>query len=221
MPTNLEAWAEFYQQGGGLMHAILAMAVLGLALVLERSWRLVVGQNVDVRRLMPRVQSCLLAGDTAGALRLCPPSRSVVHRVIRAGLMEGVDPERAAAAVREEQRCLEPGLRRWLPALSSIASIAMMIGLLGTILSLIGGFHQCAMAYMSAAQRAAALAKGISIAIHTTGFGILVGILMLSARLWLVHTCEKLLADMALCGAKVVNLIRIVRAPVPCDSPYR
>ncbi|MEM9461311.1 MAG: MotA/TolQ/ExbB proton channel family protein [Myxococcota bacterium] len=220
MPTNLEDWAEFYQQGGVLMHGILAMAVIGLGLVLERSWRLVVGQNVNVRRLMPRVQSRLLAGDTAGALRLCTSSRSVVHRVIRAGLMEGVDPERAAAAVREEQRGLEPGLRRWIPALSSIASIAMMIGLLGTILSLIGGFR-CGIASVSAAQRAAALANEISIAVHTTGFGILVGILMLSARLWLVHTCEKLLADMALCGAKVVNLIRIVREPVPCDSPYR
>jgi biopolymer transport protein ExbB len=217
VPTTLDAWATFYRD---LMHVILAFGILGIAIIVERCWRLYVGQRIDARRLMYVVQSQLLAGDTAGALRSCPPGRSVVSRIARAGLMEGVDPQRAEAAVREERLYLEPRLRKRLVTLGALANLSMLVGLLGTIEGLIGGF-QCG-AFPSAAARAAALADSIGIAVHTTGFGILVGIVLLSARVFLVSSCDKLVADVVLCGAKVVNLIRIIREPVHAAGlPYR
>ena len=214
-------WAEFYQQGGSIMHAILAVAVVGFVLVLERFWRLWAGQRVDVRRLMALVQGRVLAGDTRAALRLVPKSRSYIRRVVRAGLMAGVASHRAEAAVHEERLIVEPQLTKWLPTLSSLAGLAMLIGLLGTIFGMIGGFH-CGMATVSADQRAAALAKQIAIAIHTTGFGILVGVGLLSARLLLQIRADSLARDVALCGARVVNLVRVAVEPVPVsNSPYR
>ena len=216
----MPSWTEFYQQGGSTMHAILAVAIVGFVLVIERYWRLWAGQRVDVRRLMALVQGRILAGDTKAALRLVPESRSYVRRVVRAGLMAGVATHRAEAAVHEERLCVEPQLRRWLPTLSSLATIAMLIGLLGTIFGMIGGF--CTPATVSADQRAAALSKEIAIAIHTTGFGILVGVTLLSARLFLQTRSDNLARDVALCGARVVNLVRVAAEPVPVsDSPYR
>jgi biopolymer transport protein ExbB len=74
----------------------------------------------------------------------------------------------------------------------------------------------------SAAQRAAALAESIGIAVHTSGFGIMVGVLLLSARLWLSSLSDRLVANVELCGAKVVNLIRVVRTPSQrATPPYR
>ena len=214
-------WTEFYQQGGSIMHAILAVAAIGFALVLERFWRLWVGQRVDVRRLMALVQGRILAGDTTAALRLVPESRSYIRRVVRAGLMAGVASHRAEAAVHEERLLVEPQLTRWLPTLSSLASLAMLIGLLGTIFGMIGGF-QCSMANVTVAQRSAALSMQIAIAIHTTGFGILVGVGLLSARLFLQIRADSLARDVALCGARVVNLVRVAVEPVPLpSSPYR
>ncbi len=219
MPHSITTWADFYQQGGTLMHVILGLGIIGLVIIIERTWRLMIGQRIDVRRLMSAVQDHLFAGDTEGALRMCPPGRSVVLRVVRAGLRAGVDPMRTEAAIREQRLLYEPGLRKRLPTLSTIANLAMLVGLLGTIFGLIGGFR-CGI--VSAAERQAALAHEIAIAVHTSGFGILVGVMLLSARLVLVNVAEKLVADVALCGAKVVNLIRIIRSPVPSSGlPYR
>lgn len=217
MPLNLSTWTEFYNLGGALMHVILGLAVLGALLVIERTWRLCIGQDADPRRLMAQVQSALLAGDTEAALRSCGRSADV-HRIVRAGLRHGLDPRRAEAAVREQWFALEPSLRRWLPTLSSIAGLAMLVGFLGTVFGLIGGFH-CGV--VSAEARAGAIARSISIAIHTSGFGILVGVGLLSARLVLVNASEKLVGDVALCGIKLVNLIRTIAAPPPGSQPAR
>lgn len=218
---NTDAWIAFYQEGGSLMHVILGLGVLGLAIVIERCWQLYGGQRLDVRRLMDTVQRRLFAGDMAGALRSCPAGRSVVVHIVRAGLMAGVDPQRTEAAIREERLYLEPRLRKRLLTLGAIANLAMLVGLLGTIFGMIQGFSSCTFV-VSAEARAASLAHGIGIAIHTTGFGILVGIVLLSARLMLAHACEKLVADVAVCGARVVNLIRIIREPARATGiPYR
>ena len=203
------------------MHVILALGVLGVLIVLERVWQLRVGQQVDVPRLMGLVQARLLARDTAGALSLCPPGRSHVLCVMRAGLMAGVDPLRAEAAVQEQRLYLVPRLRAGLPTLSAIAGLAMLVGLLGTIMGLIGGFT-CGGGFASSELRAATIARSIGIAVHTSGFGIMVGIMLLSARLWLTSLSERLVANVELCGAKVVNLIRVVRTPSRGTAPpYR
>ncbi len=213
------AWSEFYQEGGTVMHVILSIAVIGFVVVLERCWGLRIGLHTHVPKLMALVQGRILAGDTAGALRLCR-GRCHVERVIRAGLMAGVDPLRTQAAVEEEQLLIVPTLRRFLPTLATLANLAMLVGLLGTTFGMVSGFH--CMGTVSAVERAAALAKSISIAVHSTGFGILVGILLLSARLVLHAIAERLVAQVALCGAKVVGLIRVAREPLPsAASPYR
>jgi biopolymer transport protein ExbB len=141
---------------------------------------------------------------------------------MRAGLMAGIDRWRAQGAVQEEQLEVLPVLQRRIPLLSSLASIAMLIGLLGTIAGLIGGFH-CGGAAVNADQRAVALAKSISIAINTTGFGLLVSIVLLSARVWLQSLSEGLVADVALYGARIVNLVTLATEPAPATTgtPYR
>ncbi len=219
VPIELQAWVDFYQQGGLVMHAILFIAVIGFAVVFERCWYLRIGLNVDASKLMALVQGRILAGDTEAALRLCE-GRSHIEHVIRAGLMAGVDPVRAGAAVEEQQLLTVPRLRRFLPTLATLANLAMLVGLLGTVLGMTSGF--ACVATVSAAARAGALANSISIAVHSTGFGILVGILLMSVRLVLHTIAERLVFQVTSCGAKVVNLIRVAREPFPSSaSPYR
>ncbi len=220
MPITLDAWAEFYEQGGEPMHVILFIACVGFAVMVERSWSLLFRLDGSGSRLMAVVQCRLLAGDTAAALRCCTRRRAAVARVVHAGLMAGVDTCRAHAAIDEVRMEVEPLLRRRLPLLSTLASLAMLVGLLGTVFGLISGFsgHHG----ISAADRTAAIAGGLGMAIHTTGFGILVGIVLLSARLVLGHASDRIMGDVAWCAAKVVNLVTVVRqVPASLGSPYR
>ena len=212
---------EFYQQGGAFMHCIALTALIGGCVVLERAAVLLFRYDVNARRLWARVQGRMLAGDSAGALRMCTARSSAVARVVHAGLMAGVDRWRAEGAVRETVLEIKPALFRRVTLLSSLASIAMLLGLLGTIFGMIGGFH-CA-ATVSADQRATALAKSISLTINTTGFGLLVAIPLLAAQIWLRALRDRLAADLELFGARVVNLVCTMTDPAPLEpgSPYR
>jgi biopolymer transport protein ExbB/TolQ len=67
-----------------------------------------------------------------------------------------------------------PVFHRRLPLLAVSANLSTLLGLLGTIAGLIIAFE--AVAGVAAAQRTAALAGGISVAMATTGFGLLVAI---------------------------------------------
>jgi biopolymer transport protein ExbB/TolQ len=67
-----------------------------------------------------------------------------------------------------------PVFHRRLPLLAVCANLSTLLGLLGTIAGLIIAFE--AVAGVAAAQRTAALAGGISVAMATTGFGLLVAI---------------------------------------------
>lgn len=73
-----------------------------------------------------------------------------------------------------------PSINRRIPLLAVSANIATLLGLLGTIVGLIMAFD--AVANVAAAQRTAALAAGISVAMATTGFGLVVAIPTLAAH---------------------------------------
>lgn len=108
--------------------------------------------------------------DRAWALR---SSASPVERVVAAGagLGTAADAERAMEAATIEA---ELSLRRRLGWLGTIASVATMIGLFGTVYGLIVAF--AALGDVGAAERAARLAEGTSTSMATTAFGLFVAI---------------------------------------------
>jgi biopolymer transport protein ExbB/TolQ len=220
VPTTMSSWVDFYSQGGTLMHAIFAIGCVGFAVAIEGAWSLLVRLDGDARRLRSVVESRFVDGDTKGAVQACVGRSSAVARILRAGLMASVDRDRTRAAVREAQLQIEVLVRRRLPMLSTLAGLAILVGLLGTVFGLISGFS-CPVT-VSADQRAAALARSLGIAVHTTGFGLLVAIPLLVARLVVFTAAEKIKGDVAHTGAWIVDLVAHVRAPKQIrDAPYR
>ena len=202
------------------MHAILLIGCVGMGIAIERTWCLARWLRIDAVRLCARVRTRLLGGDTAGALRLCAARRSPIEHVLHAGIMACVDRRRAEIAVHEARSEVEPLLHRRLSVLSTLASLACLVGLLGTIFGLIGGFH-CG-GTMNAYAYSAVIARELGIAMNTSAFGILVAVLLLSAKLVLVHASERLAADLASCSARFLDVVGVVREPPPLRrSPYR
>lgn len=192
------------------MHWVAVVAVLGMAVLVERVWVLGVRERSGGRTLFLRVRGRLLLEDTQGALQLCA-GPGAVARVMHAGLMAGVDRTRAQGRVREVQLGCMPRLTQRIGVLSSLAGLAALCGLLGTIDGMTGGTH--CVATVSADQRAAALAMEIAAALNTTGFGILVAIVLRSAALFLQTRRDRLVCEIELYGAAVVNLVGIVTEP--------
>jgi biopolymer transport protein ExbB/TolQ len=86
-----------------------------------------------------------------------------------------------------------------------VANVATLLGLLGTIVGLIQAFSALESAAPDA--RAAALAKGISVAMNTTAFGLIVAIPCMAAAMFLQAVTTKILNEIDQYSVKLENLL--------------
>jgi len=169
------------KQGGYLVAALILLVILQTTFIIERSWSLRKAQGRGpLPVFLTNVRKRLHAGDVDGAVKLCAQQRGSAANVIRAGLeryqqvrSEGAPKEKIVAetqaAIQEANGLEVPLLERNLIALSTIASISTMIGLLGTVLGMIRSF--AALGHTGAVD-ATKLAVGISEALINTAGGL-------------------------------------------------
>ena len=185
---NLPALGPIGEQmkaGGPLVAMLILLLILETAFIIERTWSLRKAQGKgSMPEFLNNVRKKLHAGDVDGTIQLCGQQRGSAANVIRAGLeryqqvrAEGAPREKIVAdtqaAIQEANGLEVPLLERNLIALSTIASIATMIGLLGTVIGMIRSF--AALGH-SGAVDAQKLAVGISEALINTAGGLFIAI---------------------------------------------
>lgn len=163
---------ELVIAGGWVMVPILLSSVLALAIGIERCWALraaLVTPEPLVRRVDALAGRTLAGADLAG-LR----DDSPLGRVLAAGLAARGQP-RAVVRERIEEtgRHVVHDLERYLNTLGTIAAVAPLLGLLGTVFGMIQVFAVITAAGVGDAR---ALAGGISQALLTTAAGLCVAI---------------------------------------------
>jgi biopolymer transport protein ExbB len=126
------------------------------------------------------------------------------------------DEEALQTAADDAATLVLPDLSKRLPALGVLANSATLIGLLGTITGLITAISGVGVA--DAAQRSAYLSAGISEALHTTAFGLMVAIPTLMIQGWLNARVEGVAQDIdqlsiRLSKALTQNAARAARGP--------
>ena len=176
---------EQMKQGGPLVAALIMLIILQTAFIIERLWSLKKAQGRgSLPAFLNNVRKRLHNGDVDGAIKVCGEQRGSAANVIRAGLeryqqlkSEGAPKEKIVAetqaAIQEANGLEVPLLERNLIALSTIASIATMIGLLGTVVGMIRSF--AALGHTGAVD-ASKLAIGISEALINTAGGLFAAI---------------------------------------------
>lgn len=190
------ALTEFLTRGGPALWVIAALSVLTAALILWKFW--------DLARLgaWSRGPSEAAVADWRRGARDAAVTRLASRnglraRVSRRAMETRLDALPEAAAREETQRVGKLALmnaRRGLRALELIATIAPLIGLLGTVLGMIEAFQ----ALQAAGNRAdpAALAGGIWQALLTTAAGMAVAIPAAMALSWFESICDRVQVDM-------------------------
>lgn len=176
----------YVKQGGPLIVLGLALFFLALTFAAERLFALArAGGRGDAGSFVQAVKAAILAGRPAEASEACRRQGGCLANVIGAGLERYCDRKPLAAGRKDlidetrrafiEAGALEsPHLERNLTALSTIASIATLVGLLGTTIGMIRSFQ--AMSHAGAPD-AAQLALGISEALVNTALGLVTAIL--------------------------------------------
>jgi biopolymer transport protein ExbB len=184
LPTVGEIGKQMYE-GGPLVAGLILLIILQTAFIIERVWSLKKASGKGpLPAFLNNVRRSLHAGDIAAALEACKQQRGSAANVIRAGLeryqqlrAEGAPKEKIVAetqaAIQEANGLEVPLLERNLIALSTIASIATMVGLLGTVIGMIRSFAALGHTGSVDAQQ---LAVGISEALINTAGGLFVAI---------------------------------------------
>ncbi len=188
--TSDNAIVHSIYQGGPLVVLLIMILIMLIVFVIERYISLygVSKGKSSVQVFFKKLITLLQQNDFDGALAACDKQRGTTANVLRAGIDKyrevkddgGMDTEKriqVTHAAIEEANALEgPLLERNLIALSTIASIATMVGLLGTTIGMIRAFAATGHAEGGVID-ATSLAQGISEALINTAGGLISGIL--------------------------------------------
>lgn len=178
---------QFIKDGGYLVIALITLTIMVTTFIFERllSLRKAQGKNA-IPTFLRNVQGALHEKDIAQAIQLCAEQRGSLATVLKNGLERYQNLSRTGAVLEQrevmdevqhaidEALMLEvPLLEKNLIALSTIASVSTMIGLLGTVLGMIRSFQAMANA---GAPDAIQLSIGISEALINTAGGLIAAI---------------------------------------------
>ncbi len=176
---EIDTIATFFRNGGTFMYIISGTFVIGAAIIVERGFVLIYSYNVDGKALWKKVSIFIKAGHLDKAKALCYDSKAPLMRILDTGLSASKDSERAVQnAIDEIALEIIPSVDKRIPYLLTLANIATLLGLLGTIHGLIQSFSAVGSADPS--QKASLLAGGIALALNTTSFGLMVAFPLLA-----------------------------------------
>ena len=198
---------RFFQEGGAFMVPIAIIMAIGLAISLERFFFLLKeksGNRSAFDELLPMLQK----RDLRSALNYANSSNTHIGNIFAAGIARIPGSQR-----REEiEYALEEGLMEAIPQLekrtqyvATLANIATLMGLLGTIMGLIAAFT--AVANAAPAEKATLLSQSISVAMNTTAFGLIAAIPLLLMHSYLQTKTSEIVDSIEMAGVKFLNII--------------
>ncbi len=176
---------KYIRDGGPLVAGLIMLSIMSVTLTFERLFTISRARGKEaIPTFMVKVRKKIDAMDIEGAAEMCSKQRGSLANVLRAGLdryaVVRTAPIDRQMKMQEVQKAMEeanmlevPLLERNLIALATIASIATMVGLLGTVLGMIRSF--AALGHTGSVD-AVKLAVGISEALINTAGGLFVAI---------------------------------------------
>ena len=203
---TLEPIIRFFQEGGLFMYPILIIFAGGLAIAIERYvyLSLAIGSN---KRIWKRILPHLNEGDFKAALQAANKSRTAIGTMLTYGLARA----RTARRRDDVEVAMEEGLMEAIPRmekrthyLSTLANIATLLGLLGTIIGLIQAFT--AVSNADPAEKADMLSASISVAMNTTAFGLMAAIPLLLVYAFLQSKTTAIVDSMEMASVKFLNI---------------
>lgn len=182
-----------FNEGGGFMWPILISLVLGLAFVIFKFISL--GRaSVNTKKFIVDVKKALDDGGVDKAVEVCSKNSGSIASVFQAGLLradEGI--EAAEKAVISYGSIEMSFLERGMIWISTFISIAPLLGFAGTVAGMIQAFDSIAAAKNISPE---IVASGISVALLTTLFGLIVAMILQVFYNYFIARIDKLVVDM-------------------------
>ena len=200
---------KFVQDNFAHVAPILLAALIGLAITIERFRALVFSYPIrQSASFFEKIRILTLADKISEAIVLCDKNKGKpAANIVREGLLRAHQPEvmiehglEIALGEAQDRVKARTGF------LSTIANVATLLGLFGTIVGLVQSFE--AVGHASAQQRSALLAAGISTAMNATMLGLAVAIPAMVAFSFLMNRANRLNAELDRCVVRVLDILK-------------
>jgi biopolymer transport protein ExbB len=194
------------------------MSIAGVALVI---WRILLNINgkTNMNEFLPAFQERLEKEGIDGALRYCRSRSDIIpHRLFVAGLensKQGLAAVRRAMANAIELEIL-PDLNFLLPPILAIAKVATMVGLLGTVISMIRTFSAIQSAKGGDVQSQSA---SIGLALIATALGLVTAIPLAFSHVLFKAWVAKFETRMKSSAQKLILLLQATRTTAKPAAP--
>lgn len=198
---------HFFQEGGLFMYPIALVAVCAIAIAVER-WFFLRRVQKENAVLWAEVSPLIAQGDLETAARVTEGSDTAIARIISNGIAQArVDKRRSEVEVATEEGLMEvlPAIEKRTHYLATFSNMAVLMGLLGTVIGLIGAF--AALGSADPAEKADLLSAGISEAMNCTAFGLMTAIPALMIHAYLQSRTTALVDGLEGVCAKFVSTV--------------
>lgn len=198
---------RFFQNGGPFMYPIAVVLIVGMAVAIER-WLYLSHAKMVNRKAFERLLPLLKKRDYQGVMTLGKSVNAPIARIIASGVARmSQTGQRDDIELAMEEAVMEamPRLEKRTPYLATLANIATLLGLLGTIIGLIAAFT--AVAEADPAEKAGLLSQSISVAMNTTAFGLISAIPLLLCHALLQSKTNQIVDSLDMAGVKCLNLL--------------
>lgn len=209
------------ERGGSVMWVLLLVSLFGFVIFLERTLFLHRGQ-IRTSQFLDGIRNLVEKGRRLEALTLCEDMPGPIPGVVKAILMQAGKSEGIMRKAAEEAALVEiPILERRIGVIATIARIAPLLGLLGTVLGMIEAFFGVPLSGSTGYPTFGLLLGGISQALLTTAFGLMIAIMAHVAHHFLHGRVRALVHDMEYTGHNLIQLMQHspTGEPIPDEPP--
>ncbi|MES2963430.1 MAG: MotA/TolQ/ExbB proton channel family protein [Bdellovibrionota bacterium] len=196
-----------FEAGGTAMYVIAAVGILTVILIIER-FMVLRALTVDKVDFNEHLFGMVLRGDIRQAITYCDSKPTPLTSTLKAGLVQVMNhrPDEEVQVAMDASVLREtPRVEGWSGFLGVFGNVATLVGLTGTIFGMITSFQ--GVAAVGAAEKAAALSRGISDALHCTGFGLIVAIIAILAYGYFQVRIGRILNDVVESSMSLLNLV--------------
>jgi biopolymer transport protein ExbB len=199
--------AKFFADGGIWMYPILLLSAVSWSLSLERVYALFFRFSINSNAFVAQIQKLVMANNIDRAIKLCNATpRAVLPRVLKSALTRANKGEEEISNALEiaTAECMSDITKR-TGLLPTIANLATLCGLLGTIVGLIQAFSAVALAPPD--MKSQLLTESLAIGLNATAFGLSVAIPTLAFFVFLNSATKKLVDDIDVYALKIQYLL--------------
>jgi biopolymer transport protein ExbB len=199
---------DLIQKGGPMMYLIILSSVLAFGVVIERIYHLS-RARIDADKFMDDIMNVLKRNKIIEAIELCNSTPGPIAHIVKAGILKHDRSKHEIKEAIEEAGQLEvPRLEKHLPVLATVAHVAPLLGLLGTVTGMIKAFQVIQQKASSMVPvNPGDLAGGIWEALLATLAGLSVAIPTYVAYNYLVSQVDNLVYDMERSATDLTNML--------------